>query len=275
VLAADSGYPDNVYLTVNIEFNPGKAGIERAASLPEYYDAEGYPLEYTKDGACGPPEGSAAAYSSECEMTVLGSGGWAVWEFDPDWRIIDGPGDDFITFSNHNLLGNEPDSSWNELAHVYISGDGENWYISGAEDYIENTQPGTSNSDYSWANVTDVHGNNHSWANFRKEIAAEKLSASTGVYEKVLDGSGNSVMISRYFKPDDPYLGGDRFDLSDFVQAEPAGGLNGSSWPAGGKMRYLKLVDDPSILDGQDWNPDWMTGARIMSAMGVNVEPAF
>lgn len=40
------------------------------------------------------------------------------------------------------------------------------------------------------------------------------------------------------------------------------------------KMSYLKIVDDPAILDGQDWNPDWMTGARLMAALGINVEAA-
>ena len=49
---------------------------------------------------------------------------------------------------------------------------------------------------------------------------------------------------------------------------------SGDAWPAGGKMSYLKLVDDPSVLDGQDYSPEWMTGARLMSAMGINVEAA-
>ncbi|MDC7227932.1 MAG: hypothetical protein PQJ61_14295 [Spirochaetales bacterium] len=270
VLAADDKYPDNVYLTENIEFEPGQVGSARQDYNTEYYDENGYPLDSTKNGACGPPEGTTVIHSSSyADMTVLGSGGWAVWKFDPDWVIVDGEGDDFIIFSNHNCFGSDPDGSWNELAHVYVSEDNETWYISSLEDYIENTSPGTANSGYSYYDVTDVFGNEHCWANFREEIEAEELD-ETGVYETVTDESGNTVYISMYFEPDDDYLGGDRFDLSNFVLATDSG----VSWPADGKMRYLKLVDDPSILDGQDYAPAWMTGARIMSAMGINVEPA-
>ena len=268
VLAADSNYPSNVYLTENIEFNPGKVGPARISDAYPYYDSEGYPKDYTKNGACGPPEGSAAIMSSAGDMTVLGSGGSAVWMFDPDWVIVDGDGDDFVTFSNHNVFGGEPDGSWNELAHVYISEDNINWYKSSKESYTPHPDPGNVCDTYDWDVVEDLHGNNHSWANFRTDVEAEELN-SAGVYEPVTDGSGAVVSVSKYFKPTDPYLGGDRFDLADFIHTE-----NGLSWPSDGKMRYLKLVDDPSILDGQDYNPVWMTGARIMSAMGINVEAA-
>jgi hypothetical protein len=36
-------------------------------------------------------------------------------------------------------------------------------------------------------------------------------------------------------------------------------------------MRYIKIIDDPVILDGQDYDKDWCLGANLMSAMGVNV----
>ena len=275
VLASDSDYPDNVYLTENISFNPGPAGSARASSLSEYYDSSGYPLDWTKNGACGPPEGTVAVMSNTtADMTVLGSGGEAVWRFDPAWVIINGAGDDFVTFSNHNLLGGLPDGSWNELAHVYASEDGINWYISSNETYTANTTPGTPNDSYDWSAVEDLHGNNHCWANFRKDVEAEYLDASSGTYETATDSTGAVIYVSKYFEADDDYLGGDRFDLANFVHAEPSGVLNGTAWPADGKMRYLKLVDAPEVLDGQDWNPDWMTGARLMSAMGINVEAA-
>ncbi len=274
VLSSDSGYPDNVYLTENVIFNPGKVGSARAASSSAYYDAEGYPIAGTENGACGPPEGLTAVYSNpDADMTVLGSGGEAVWRFDPAWVIIDGPGDDFITFSNHNVLNGVPDSSWNELGHIYVSADGVSWYRNSNEAYIENTTPGVSTGGYDWDAVTGLHGNNHTWANFRKDVEAEELDPSTGIYETVVDSSGNTVYISKYFDAQDsdlsPYLGGDRFDLADFVSMD-----SGDAWPAGGKMSYLKLVDDPSVLDGQDYSPEWMTGARLMSAMGINVEAA-
>jgi hypothetical protein len=269
VLAGDSNYPENVYLTENVEFNPGLVGVSRQNTNSVYYGTDGKPVDSTKNGACGPPEGSAALYSSKADMTVLGSGGSAVWRFDPKWVIVNGIGDDFITFSNHNVLFGEPDGSWNELARVFVSEDNVNWYKCSTENFDENLNPGTANGAYLWANVSGLHGNNHSWANFREDVAAEELNTSTGKYEAVTNGSGVPVMLSKYFEPDDSYLGGDRFNLGDFVHS-----VTGAAWPAGGKMKYLKLVDAPDALDGQDWNPDWMTGARIMSAMGVNVEPA-
>ena len=274
VLAADAGYPPNVYLTENIEFHPGRVGSARISSSPEYYNAEGYPLDSVKNGACGPPEGTAAVFSSAGDMTVLGSGGWASWSFDPAWVIVDGPGDDFVTFANHNVLYGDPDGSWNELAHVYASEDGINWYVSAAEKYTAHPAPGNASDGYFWSEADDLHGNNHSWANFRKDVTAEELDLSSGTYKPVISVGGAALYVSKYFKPDDPYLGGDRFDLAVFVHTEPAGLQNGNSWPADGKMRYLKIADDPAILDGQDWNPEWMTGARIMAAMGINVEKA-
>lgn len=274
VLAADADYPPNIYLTENIEFHPGRVGNARKDSSPEHYDADGYPLEATKNGACGPPEGTLAVYSSAGDMTVLGSGGWAVWKFDSAWVIVDGEGDDFITFSNHNILYGDPNGSWNELAHVYASEDGINWYVSANESFAVHPSPGNASAGYFWNAVNDLHGNNHSWANFRKDVEAETLDSSTGTYEPVMKTDGSKVYVSKYFEPDDLYLGGDRFDLADFIHAEPSGAQNGNSWPLGGKMCYLKLADDPAILDGQDWNPEWMTGARIMSAMGINVENA-
>ncbi|MBI9107859.1 MAG: hypothetical protein JEZ04_14015 [Spirochaetales bacterium] len=274
VLSSDSDYPANVYLTENVEFTPGLVGIARRDSSSPYYGADGKPVDDTKNGACGPPEGTAAINSSNTTaMTVLGNGGSAVWRFDPKWVIINGSGDDFITFSNHNILYGVPDDSWNELAHVYVSEDNLNWYKCKTETYTANEAPLTANDGYIWASVSGMHGNYHSWANFREEVEAESLGSSSGRYEPVIASSGKAVMISRYFEPSDPYLGpylgGDRFDLADFIHTE-----TGEAWPSGGKMKYLKLIDAPEALDGQDWNPDWMTGARIMSAMGINVEPS-
>jgi len=267
VLASDSDYPANVYLTENIEFNPGMVGSARLDGSYSFYGADGKPIESTKNGACGPPEGCTAIYSSNGDMTVLGSGGSAVWRFDPKWVIVNGSGDDFITFSNHNVFGGSPDGSWNELAHVFVSEDNINWYECSSESFDVNSQPGTANDGYTWANTGRMHGNNHSWANFREDVSAETVNPSTGMYETIKNASGNAVIISKYFDSGTLYMGGDRFDLSDFIHTE-----TGLSWPSGGRMKYLKLVDAPEALDGQDWNPDWMTGARIMSAMGINVE---
>lgn len=264
VLNGDPAYPDNVYLTALIEFHPGPAGSARTGDLTRY-DESGYPRENL--GALGPPEGSypSTHSNSEADMTVLGSGGWAVWRFDPRYAIVNGPGDDFRTFSNHNVLSGNPDHSWNELARVYISENGSDWYENSDLTYTSHPSPGTASSAYDWDAVKGLHGNTHSWANFRIETGAEHRDSSSGLYEDLLGPGAEPLTISRYFNGETEHMGGDSFDLEAFIHCN-----SGVPWPVAGKMRYLKIVDDPAIVDGQDWNPHWMTGARIMSAMGIN-----
>jgi hypothetical protein len=36
-------------------------------------------------------------------------------------------------------------------------------------------------------------------------------------------------------------------------------------------MRYLRIVDDDGILDGQDYFKEWCLGTHLHAAMGVNV----
>ncbi len=291
VLAGDSGYPDNVYLTAVLDWEFGQVGEVRVSDSPDYYNSERYPLDSTAEGACGPPEGSVAVWSSKADMTVLGEGGWGIWQFDADWVIVDGEGDDFVTFSNHNLLSGVADGSWNELAYVWVAEtydpdnpEGTVWYKSSAETYVVNTSPGTINDNYDWSEVSGLHGNNHTWANFRDEIEAEELDSNER-YQEVTDSEGNQVYVSRYFSPnpDDPgyesypYIGGDYFDLADFYTVNESNSSwpdGESSWPSNGKMRYIRFEDAPEALDGQDCRPVWMTGARIMAAMGINVEEA-
>lgn len=271
VLSADPAYPDNVYLTELISFEPGLAGSSRLSDS-EYYDDQGYPLENL--GALGPPEGNypVSQSSSDADMTILGAGGSAVWRFDPDYRIIDEEGDDFITFSNHNVFGGDPDNSWNELARVYISADGVEWYENSACTYTVHPSPGSASNAYDWDAVQGLHGNTHGWANFRTEVQAESFDSASHAYIDLYDDQGDSIWISRYFSAESEHLGGDHFDLADFVHTgEGDASMIGDSWPADGSMSYLKIVDDPAILDGQDWNPDWSTGARVMAAMGLNV----
>lgn len=269
VIASDKNYPENIYLTKNVYFKPGKIGASRITSSSPYYNSEGYPLDNTKNGACGPPEGSSARYSNpKADMTVLGSGGVAVWQFDDSWVIIDGEGNDFVLFSNHNIFNGQPDGSWNELAHVYVSSDNETWYKSNKEAFSPNNTPGTANSNYAHNDVVDLFGKNHTWANFREEVTAQYLDPQTGTYKNLLNDDGTEKIISRYFTPDDEYLGGDYFDLSYFVKVDDAS----IPWSKDDKMRFLKLIDDPNVLDGQDSAPSWMTGARLMSAMGINCE---
>jgi len=267
VLASDPGYPDSLYLTEVVEFHPGQVGIIRSTYTPQYYDQEGRPLQETAAGACGPPEGCSVMTSNgEATMSVMGSGGWAVWRFEPGRMVTDGQGDDFVTFSNHNVLNGEPDGSWNELGRIFVSPDNVSWYENGTAAWDVNDTPGEENNGYVWSRVSGLHGNNHAWANFRDEVQAQELDPVSGAYEDVIDEEGVPVLISRYFSPEDPFLGGDRFDLADFIHTG-----TGEPWPEGEGVRYLKLEDDPAILDGQDWNPGYMTGSRLMAAMGIHV----
>ncbi len=265
ILQNDDCYPDNVYLTELIEFNPGEVGSARTG-YSNLCDTDGYP--YENNNALGPPEGSYPSTFSnpDASITILGSEGWAVWLFNPEYVIINGKGDDFITFSNHNVFSGNPDGSWNELARVYVSEDNINWFEHSSLNYKNHPDPGKAATGYDWSEIEGLHGNTHTWVNFRIDTESEKLD-SDGIYTDIIDNYGNPVKISKYFTAATEHLGGDSFDLSYFVNCD-----NGEAWPADGEMRYLKIVDDPAILDGQDWNPDWMTGARIMAAMGINTE---
>ena len=232
-----------------------------------HYDSNGYPLQNL--GALGPPEGCYPSTFSnpDATMTVLGQNGWGIWQFNPDYRIINGDGPDFTTFANHNVFTGDPDESWNELGRVYVSIDGIDWYRNSAELYTVHPDPGENNNNYDWDAVSGLHGNTHTWVNFRLEVQAEWRDPATGRYALLENADGSPFIISRYFTPDEHHLGGDSFDLTDFVHTD-----TGVPWPADGQMSYLKIVDDPAILDGQDWNNDWMTGARLIAAMGIHVE---
>ena len=263
VLASDPLYPENVYLTRFVEWGPGVDGASGRGT--EYTDSEGRPVESLTGNALGPPEGGGSATGGEGLTCPVGINGWAVWEFDPDWVIIDGPGDDFITFTKTWAWGGLVDGLCSELAHVQVSEDGSLWYEHGSEVYVVNPTPGVANGAYTYAGVFRLHGNQPTWANFRRDVAAEEIAdPGDGNFEwTVIDGT----TISRYFQPGDPHLGGVRFNLSDFhLVGNPA-----TPWPDGGRMRYLKIIDDDTILDGQDYAPDWSLGANLMAAMGLNV----
>ncbi|MDC7235427.1 MAG: hypothetical protein PQJ58_19520 [Spirochaetales bacterium] len=266
LLADDPSYPPNVYLTEFIEWSPGLVGLSR--QNPDYSDSEGRPLAELTLDALGPPEGSGAATSGNGKTCPVGINGWAVWKFDPDYVIVDGPGNDFITFTKTFAWGRAADSLCNELAFVEVSEDGTTWYeLDPAKiSYDTNPQPETDNDNYVYANVSGLHGNAPTWANFRTDVQAEELSDVNGTM-KWIDVVG--VSVSRYFSPDDDYLGGIAFDLADFISKDDS-----SPWPAGGKMRYLKIIDSSDILDGQDYAKDWCLGANLMSAMGINTEPS-
>tara|TARA_B100001093_G_C26527625_1_gene884543 strand:- start:193 stop:426 length:234 start_codon:yes stop_codon:yes gene_type:complete len=74
------------------------------------------------------------------------------------------------------------------------------------------------------------------------------------------------VEVPPDFTPDAPNLGGSRFDLATFVHEE-----TGAPFPEGGRVHLLRLTDDSSILDGQDYLPEWSLGSHINAAMAISV----
>lgn len=258
VLAGDDHYPVNVYLTSFVEWVPGVVGKNRRG---KYTDEDGRPLESFTAMALGPPEGSGSHTSGTGSTCPVGINGWGVWKFDESFVIVNGTGPDFTTFTKTFAWGSKADGLCCELAHVEVSEDGENWYVCTKEEYDENSDPGSANDDYVYAHVRNIHGNAPTWANFRKGIQAEVLK--NGVWEKL-----PGMVVEKYFRAGDPYLGGVSFDLSDFSGKEAPHLL----WPEEGRMRYLKIVDDAQILDGQDYAPDWCLGANLMAAMGLNIQ---
>ncbi len=269
LLASDSSYPDNVYLTEFVEWNPGLVGSARMGT--EYTDDSGYPLESLTVDALGPPEGGGPHTGGDGLTCPVGINGWAVWKFNPDYVIVDGTGDDFMTFTKTWAWGSAEDGLCCELAFVQVSEDGTTWYEVDPDPtilkYDTNPSPTVDNDSYVYANVANLHGNNPTNANFRKDMPAEAIQTIDG--ERIwAEVEGETV--SRYFEPDDPYLGGISFDLANFVLVSD----NSQSWPSDGKMRYLKIIDSDTILDGQDYSKDWCLGANLMSAMGINTEAA-
>ena len=249
----------NVYLgeIVAEQWNPGLAGASRANAGDGMIGPDLVPV--LNDRALGPPEGTGP-YSTGPDATAVGVGGSAVWRFEAGHYIFDGEGDDFITFQNSFAWGLEADGLCCELAHVLVSEDGQTWYENDAEEYLVHPSPGEDDDGYSFAAVSGVHGNNPTWANHTQAMQAQEL----------VDGFWQDIegeMVPADFGPDTPHIGGNRFDLADFsAEADDA------PWPADGRMRYLKIVDDPQILDGQDWNADWCLGSQMHAAMGIHVK---
>jgi len=258
-------YPHNIYLDLVVEdqWNPGTVGTYRKGNYMA--DADGTPIQ--NDEALGPPTGQGA-YSSGSGNQTMGIDGSAVFRFEEGWSIHDGEGDDFVTFQCNFAWSGACDGLCNELAHVDVSEDAVTWYRSSQEAYDVNPDPSSSNGGYVYANVRDLHGSEPSWANCQEDIQAQEIV--DGYWTDIV-----GVFVSRYFEASDPYLGGTRFDLANFLLLTDAesGTLDFESpWHSDGRMRYIRITDDSSILDGQDWNKDWSYGAYINAAMGINVE---
>ena len=248
-------FAENIYLDQVVQWNPGTVGSERVG-WGDMVDENGTPIQ--NNNALGPPTGKGA-YSSGPGNQTVGINGSAVFRFEEGWYIFDGAGDDFVTFQCNFAWGSVCDNLCNELGHIEVSEDGVTWYYNMNEGYDINPHPNQNNGDYIYAHVEGVHGSQPTWANYQEDIQAQRIVS--GEWENI-----PGVYVSRNFRATDPYLGGTRFDLSNFRSRQ-----NGSSWPANGRMRYIRLTDDNNILDGQDYNIVWRLGSHINAAMGINV----
>ena len=260
---ADTPAADNIYLESIVEWNPQPAGSSRA-SWPGMTDENRMPIR--SDRGLGPPTG-LGAYTSGGGSICVGVGGSAAWKFETGYYICDGQGDDFITFQNNFAWSGLADGLCNELGRVEVSEDAVTWYYNSAERYVENPSPDQNNDDYSYFEVSGLHGGNPTWANHLQDIQAQELrqvQMGEQLVWKWMDITG--VMVSKDFKPTDPYLGGDGFDLADFRSK-----LDDAPWPALGRMKYLRIIDDNTILDGQDYSKAWQLGAHLNAALAIHV----
>ncbi|MBN2041941.1 MAG: hypothetical protein JW864_18040 [Spirochaetes bacterium] len=256
VITADSDAftERNIYLDAIVEWNPGLTGAARA----NYVIVEDS-LPVKNDLAFGGPTGNGCGsrvYSCVC----VGINGSAAFRFEEGFYIYNGDGYDFTTFEGSFAWGGAVDGLCCELAHVEVSEDLITWYYNSAEEYDINPDPTEDNGDYCHANVKGLHGNNPTWANINQDMQAYEIK--NGKWTAIED-----VYVSKDFKPTDPYLGGDSFDLFTFRSK-----TDDSPWPDEGKMRYVRIIDDDSIIDGQGYSNGWCFGAQMHAAMGINVK---
>lgn len=247
----------NLYLDRVVDWQPEPCGEARSdATDPGLIDAEGMPLR--NDRAFGPPHGTGCGHSG-ADLLVLGVGGSATFAFAPGRYIYDGPGPDFITFEGRFAWSCQCDQMVNELAHVLVSEDGSHFYYNAAERYDGNPTPGQDHTGYVHDHVGGLHGKSPTWGNPDHPVQAQT----------VVDGAWvdlPGVWVCPDIDPADPHLGGDRFDLSTFRSV-----TDDAPWPPTGRMRYVRIVDDPGILDGQDYAVAWATGAHVQAALGIHV----
>ncbi|MBN2041943.1 MAG: hypothetical protein JW864_18050 [Spirochaetes bacterium] len=246
----------NIYLDAIVEWNPGVVGAARAGWWG-WVDDDFIPTR--NDYAYGGPTGTGSGTSGGAS-TCVGINGSAAWHFEEGFYIYNGDGDDFTTFQDNFAWGCTTDGLCNELGHVEISEDMTTWYYNSAEEYDINPDPTQDNGYYCYANVIGLHGNNPTWANINQDMQAQEIV--NGKWVNI-----DEVFISKDFKATDPNLGGNSFDLSTFRSK-----TDDSAWPDNGKMRYLRIVDDDTILDGQDYSKGWCLGTHLNSAMGINVK---
>ena len=247
--------PNNIYLDAVVEWNPGSVGASRVG-WNDMVDDSGVPIE--NGHALGAPTGFGPTSSGPGNLAV-GIDGEAVFRFAEGWAVVDGEGDDFVTFQCNFAFGNEADRLINELGRVAVSDTGTDWYVPATVVYQANPTPGEITYGYAYAGVEGLHGTEPTWANHTMAVQAHLLEDGYWV-------PNEGVEVPPDFTPDAPNLGGSRFDLANFVHEE-----TGAPFPDGGRVHLLRLTDDSTILDGQDYLPEWSLGAHINAAMGISV----
>jgi hypothetical protein len=256
---ADYVYYGNVYLGSVTEFNPQPAGSARTGVYEIGMIGPDH-MPILNDYEVGAPTGTGSWVSAtEYDGLITGINGSAAFAFEEGYYIYNGKGDDFRTWGDRFCWGGAVNEHVSELAHVQVSADGINWYYNSAETYDINPDPASGNGDYVYYNVSGLHGNTPNWANYLQDMQAQE--DVDGVWTDI-----PGVVVPADFDPWTPYLGGDAFDLATFLSLE-----DDSPWPEEGRMRYIKLIDDDTILDGQSYAPAWKTGAIMQAAMGINV----
>ena len=167
----------------------------------EYTDESGYPLESLTENACGPPEGGGPHTGGDCLTCPIGINGWAIWQFDPDYVIVNGTGEDFMTFTKTWAWDSAEDGLCCELAFVQVSSDGFTWYevdpdpVKDLLRYDTNPNPTESSDNYVYANVAHLHGNAPTNANFRKDMSAEAIQTIDGEKHLGRSGRGNRQYV--------------------------------------------------------------------------------
>ena len=87
----------------------------------------GYGMDSFPDVVLGPPLGTGNN-AGGMDVLSLGIGGTITLGLG-GFKVVDGPGPDFIVFENPFWVNNSPAEIWAELGEVSVSEDGETWHV--------------------------------------------------------------------------------------------------------------------------------------------------
>ncbi|HCH63068.1 MAG TPA: hypothetical protein DFR83_09705, partial [Deltaproteobacteria bacterium] len=193
--ASDIILPNNVYLDTVVEWRPGTVGASRIG-WGDMVDSVGVPIE--NGHALGAPTGFGPTRSGPQNLTV-GIDGEAVFRFADGWAVVDGEGDDFVTFQCNFAFGNEADRFINELGRIAVSDAGTDWYVPARVVYQDNPTPGEIRYGYTYAGVEGLHGIEPTWANHTMAVQAHILE--DGVWVPNEGGGSAAGLHARCTQP--------------------------------------------------------------------------